>query len=189
MKIEEKTVVKYFDIVLLADKKDSFFGINIILIPKYFKADTTEEKKFINNLWSEIKQFSEFHGYFEFFPNGHCKLTEKGLLAKKKDGHLKYQNSLKPKTPWLRIIPIILTSLLLILGYLNYNLKENQADLIKKLDTITKNHVLLKFENDSLKSQNIQLLKLVDSLVSPYKLKIDKLYLKKVELIESTKTD
>ena len=91
MKIEEKTIIKYFDIILLTDKKDSFFGIYKILIPKHFKADTSEGKTIVNDLWSEIKDFSEFHEYFEFFPNGHCKLTEKGLLAKEKGGHLKYK--------------------------------------------------------------------------------------------------
>jgi hypothetical protein len=144
MKIEEKTVIKYFDIVLLADKKDSFFGIYKILIPKYFKADTSEEKTIVNNLWSEIKEFSEFHGYFEFFPNGHCKLTEKGLLAKEKGGHLKYKKSLTEKPlDWYKIIGLILTVVFglstIYFSKKSFDLKENQSDVI--------------IENDSLKVQ------------------------------------
>lgn len=141
MKIEEKIIIKYFDIVLLADKKDSFFGIYKILIPKYFKADTSDEKEFINELWSEIKQFSEFHGYFEFFPNGNCKLTEKGIVAKEKGGHLKYKKSLTEKPlDWYKIIGLIFTfvfgSSTLFLGFQNNSLKSDYDSLISKYDSV-----------------------------------------------------
>jgi len=88
--MDEKIIIKYFDIILLADKKDSFFSINKILIPKYFKYDTSDEREFFQELRRELKEFSEFHKYFEWFPKGSCKLTEKGLDAKNKKGHLKY---------------------------------------------------------------------------------------------------
>jgi hypothetical protein len=83
--MKEETVIKYFDIVLLSEKKDSFFNVYQFLTPKYFKESDSE----LHELWSEIKSFSEFHKYFEFFPNQSCKLTEKGLKAKGKGGHLK----------------------------------------------------------------------------------------------------
>lgn len=82
--MKKETVIKYFDIVLLSDKDDSFFGIKNLLIPKYFSPDDNS----ISELRSEIKKFSEFHEYFEFFPNGNCKLTKRGLQAKGKGGHL-----------------------------------------------------------------------------------------------------
>ncbi len=99
MKIDEKKVIKYFDIVLLSDKKDSFFGVYNILIPKHIKSETKDEIVFSTRLSSEIKDFSEFHGYFEYFKNENCKLTEKGLKAKEKGGYLKYKASLN-KTPF-----------------------------------------------------------------------------------------
>jgi hypothetical protein len=83
--MKEETVIKYFDIVLLSEKKDSFFDVNSLLHPKYIK----ENNKELHELWREIKSFSQFHEYFEYFPNQNCKLTEKGLKAKGKGGHLK----------------------------------------------------------------------------------------------------
>jgi hypothetical protein len=83
--MKEETVIKYFDIILLSEKDDSFFGIYSLLIPEYFSEDDDS----IPELRSEIKRFSEFHEYFEFFPNGNCKLTKIGLKAKGKGGHLK----------------------------------------------------------------------------------------------------
>jgi len=89
-RMDEKTIIKYFDIILLSDKKDSFFSINQILIPKYFKYDTSDERELYQELRRELKEFTEFHKYFEWLPNGSCRLTPKGLEAKNKNGHLKY---------------------------------------------------------------------------------------------------
>jgi hypothetical protein len=89
MELNEKNINKYFDIILLADKKDSFFSVNEILIPKYFKYETSEERDFLQDLRQELKEFTEFHGYFEWLANGSCKLTKKGLKAKGKGGHFK----------------------------------------------------------------------------------------------------
>ncbi len=83
--MKEETVIKYFDIVLLSEKKDSFFSVYQALIPKYFKESDNE----LHEVFREIKSFAEFHKYFEYFPNMNCKLTEKGLKAKSKGGHLK----------------------------------------------------------------------------------------------------
>lgn len=83
--MEKETVIKYFDIILLSDKDDSFFNIYRVLIPEYFNKDDDE----ILEVYSEVKRFSEFHAYLDFFPNDNCKLTEKGLKAKSKGGHLK----------------------------------------------------------------------------------------------------
>ncbi|MFL1013691.1 hypothetical protein [Flavisericum labens] len=88
--MDKKIIIKYFDIILLADKKDSFFSIGQILIPKYFKYDTPEEREFFQELRRELKEFSEFHEYFEWLPNGSCRLRKKGLAAKDKNGHVKY---------------------------------------------------------------------------------------------------
>ena len=83
MKKEE--VIKFFDLVLLSEKDDSFFGIHRTLVPEYISKDDLN----ISELRREIKRFSEFHGYFKFFQNGQCKLTKHGLKAKSKGGHLK----------------------------------------------------------------------------------------------------
>lgn len=82
--MDEKEVIKYFDIVLLSNKKDSFFSVYEILIENNF----SKKEKLIHEVFKEIKSFAEFHEYFEYFPNSFCKLTEKGLKAKSKGGHL-----------------------------------------------------------------------------------------------------
>jgi hypothetical protein len=161
MKIEEKTIIKYFDIVLLADKKDSFFGIYGILSEKHFKTETRDERDFLENLRYEIKEFSEFHGYFEFFPNGNCKLTEKGLKAKEKRGHLKYIKSLTEKPlDWYKITGLIFTFIFgvstILLGVRNNSLKTDydslkyQSELYKDSVAELKGQIEL-YKKDSLK--------------------------------------
>jgi len=99
MKIEKKTIIKYLDIILQADKKDSFFDIYDILVPKYLKAEADErEKKYFIKLKEEIIEFGEYENYIEQFDSGHFKLTEKGKTAKKKGGHLNYEKYLENKT-------------------------------------------------------------------------------------------
>ena len=57
MELNKRNIIKYFDIILLADKKDSFFSINEILIPKYFKHETSEERDFLQDIRRELKEF------------------------------------------------------------------------------------------------------------------------------------
>jgi len=97
MKIEEKTIIEYLDIILQADKKDSFFDIYDILVPKYLKVETESEKKYFIELKEEIIEFGEYENYIEQFDSGHIKLTEKGKTAKKKGGHLNYEKYLENK--------------------------------------------------------------------------------------------
>ena len=148
MELNERNIIKYFDIILLADKKDSFFSINKILIPKYFKYETSEERDFLQDIRRELKEFSEFHGYFEWLANGSCRLTEKGLDAKEKGGHLKYKKSLTEKPlDWYKIIAIILT---VIFGSFNlyqkydYNNLKTQYNSLKTINENIVNNILLK---------------------------------------------
>jgi hypothetical protein len=173
MKIEESTIIKYFDIVLLADKKDSFFGIYRVLSKKYLKDETKEEREFIENIRSKIKEFSEFHGYFEFFPNGHCKLTEKGLDAKEKGGHLKYKKSLTEKPlDWYKITGLIFTFVFgvstILLGVRNNSLKtdydslKSQSELYKDSVAELKGQIelyRLKTSNNTIQTKNLTDLK------------------------------
>ena len=97
MKIEEKTIIQYLDIILQADKKDSFFDIYDVLVPKYLKADTKKEKKYFNELEEEITELGEYENYIEQFDSGHFKLTDKGKIVKKKGGHLNYEKYMENK--------------------------------------------------------------------------------------------
>ncbi|MFD0963764.1 hypothetical protein, partial [Pseudofulvibacter geojedonensis] len=93
--MDKKIIDKYFNIVLLSDKDDSFFDVYDILIPKYIKTDTNENRKYLLDLKSGIIDFGVKEGYFNQFNSGHCELTDKGKLAKKKGGHKKYLKSEK----------------------------------------------------------------------------------------------
>jgi hypothetical protein len=98
--MDKKIIEKYFNIVLLSDKDDSFFDVYDILVPKYVKADTKESRKYFLDLKSNIIDFGVKNGYFrQSSENGQCELTDKGKLAKKKGGHKKYLKS--EKKYWL----------------------------------------------------------------------------------------
>ncbi|WP_188405385.1 hypothetical protein [Psychroflexus salis] len=97
--MDKKVIDKYFNIVLLSDKDDSFFDLYDILVSKHLKVDTNENRKYFINLKSEIIEFGKKEGYFNQFDSGHCELTDKGKLAKKKGGHKKYLKS--EKKYWL----------------------------------------------------------------------------------------
>lgn len=97
MNIDKETIIKYFDIVLLSDKKDSFFDVYDLLVPKYLKAETTEEKEYFCSLKDELIEFAKYEKYFNQFPNGSCELTDIGKIAKKKGGHFKYDKYIENK--------------------------------------------------------------------------------------------
>jgi hypothetical protein len=148
MELNERSIIKYFDIILLADKKDSFFSINKILIPEYFKYETSENRDFLQDIRRELKEFSEFHGYFEWFADGSCRLTEKGLDAEEKGGHLKHKKSLTKKPlDWYKIIAIILA---VIFGSFNlyqkydYNNLKTQYNSLRTINENMVNNILLK---------------------------------------------
>lgn len=95
--MKKETVIKYFDIVLLSEKKDSFFDVYDSLVPKYMNTDTKKEKEYFCDLRDEIIEFAVYEKYFNQFPNGSCELTEKGKAAKKKGGHSKYEGYIDKK--------------------------------------------------------------------------------------------
>jgi hypothetical protein len=95
--MKEETVIKYFDIVLLSEKKDSFFDVYDSLVPKYMNASTKPEQKYFSDLKNEIIEFAIYEKYFKQFPNGSCELTKKGKSAKKKGGHLKNEEYIEKK--------------------------------------------------------------------------------------------
>ena len=73
--MDNKTIIKYFNIVLLSEKDDSFFDVYDSLIPKYLKVDTNEQRKYFNDLKSEIIEFGKAEKYFNQFDNGSCELN------------------------------------------------------------------------------------------------------------------
>lgn len=90
MKIEEKTVIKYFDLVLLSDKKDRFFDVYDCLVPKYLNVDTDKNRKYFHKIKDEVRDFGKYERYFNQFGSGALELTPKGKAAKSKGGHLQY---------------------------------------------------------------------------------------------------
>jgi len=98
--MNEKEIVKYFNIVLLSEKDDKSFSIYKCLVPKHLKHETKYEKEYFNELNDEITDFSKSRKYFNQFGNGSFELTPKGEKAKRKGGHFeleKYENDKKDK--------------------------------------------------------------------------------------------
>ena len=98
--MEEKEIIKYFDIILLSNKNDKSFIIYECLIPNHIKYETRKEKEYFNELEREIIFFGKSHKYFNQFGNGSLELTEKGEKAKRKGGHFeleKYENDKQDK--------------------------------------------------------------------------------------------
>ena len=169
---ELKNVIKYLDIVL--DKVDGTNSFNLSSIISencsVNEKDNNELAIFLK-LCDSVEMLGTTYKYFEKIEYANelfsdFKLSESGIKAKEIGGHLKYQKSLKPKIPLLKILSIILAGFLVLFAYLNYNLKVNQYDLTKKLGKTTKNLDSLKVENVHLKLEKFQLLKLVDSLTN-----------------------
>ncbi|NCT15454.1 MAG: hypothetical protein GW774_09315, partial [Flavobacteriales bacterium] len=140
-------------------KKDSFFSIYEILIPKYFKYDTSDERELFQELRRELKEFSEFHEYFEWLPNGSCRLTTKGLEAKNKNGHLKYLKYINkpPKSElWYNNSWIGYLIAAIVFIFTVYQHFDNR-DLRNNFDSLNKKYDSLKHQSDLYKDSVFEL--------------------------------
>jgi hypothetical protein len=98
--MNEKEIVKYFNLVLLSEKNDKFFDIYECLVPKYLGYETPEEKQFFNEIDREITEFAKSRKYFNQFENDSFELTDKAEKAKRKGGHFEleeYENKKEDK--------------------------------------------------------------------------------------------
>ncbi|MBU3010713.1 hypothetical protein KO506_04830 [Polaribacter vadi] len=100
MNINEKIIIKYFDIIVRELDDVSFFSINNILIDnKHLNINTQKEKEYLFELSDKIKTFGISRGYFlKNGDNGWMKLSEKGIdLKDSKKGVSKFTYSSNQK--------------------------------------------------------------------------------------------
>jgi hypothetical protein len=149
--MDNKTIIKYFNIVLLSEKDDNFFDVYDILVPRYLKIDTTEKRAYFTDLKSEIIEFGKAEGYFNQFGNGSCELTKKGKLAKQKGGHLKYQKS--QKKYWFTKYQMIYFPFFILFGFFaiyqtcsENNQKSDSLNIEHKPSDSLSNSETIKFE-------------------------------------------
>ncbi|MEP2278838.1 hypothetical protein [Maribacter sp.] len=145
MNINEKTIVKYFDIIIIELDDASFFSVNNILSDnKHLKIDSKEEKDFLFILSDKVKSFGITRGYFsENGDNGWLKLTEKGIdLKESKKGLLKFKKSLKPKTDYVKWVGVGIAGLSLIWniyqGITNNKLRDDNRILGDEIEVLEK---------------------------------------------------
>lgn len=95
MNIDEKTIIRYFDIIIRELEDVSFFSVNNILIDnKHLKIDTKAEKEYLFELSDKIKSFGISRGYFlKNGDNGWMKLTKRGIDLK--DSNKKFKKDSK----------------------------------------------------------------------------------------------
>jgi hypothetical protein len=130
MSINEKTIIKYFDIIVKELDDVSFFSVNNILIDnQHLKVNNQEEKDFLFDISDKIKTFGISRGYFQKNgENGWLKLTEKGIdLKDSKKGYFKYIKGANQKFEFTydgiisylksnRIVAVILVAIVIFLG-------------------------------------------------------------------------
>ena len=130
MSIDEKTIIKYFDIIIKELDDVSFFSVNNILIDnKYLTVNNQEERDYLFEFSNKIKTFGISRGYFlKNGENGWLELTEKGIeLKDSKKGYVKHKNGSNQKFEFTydgiisylksnRIVAIILILIVLFFG-------------------------------------------------------------------------
>lgn len=92
MKITEETLYKYLEIILLESEITEPNSSMNILHEKYLNPITEEERDKYFSITEGIVSLGVKLGYFEYLSKEKdwYDLTEKGILAKSKGGHLKY---------------------------------------------------------------------------------------------------
>lgn len=93
MNVDDKTIIKYFDIIVKELEDISFFSVNNILIDNgYLKVKSQQERDFFFQLTEKVTTFGISRGYFQKNgDNGWLKLTPKGIQLKdSKKGLNKY---------------------------------------------------------------------------------------------------
>ncbi|WGD34701.1 hypothetical protein [Olleya sp. YS] len=185
MNIDEKTIIKYFDIIIKELDDVSFFSVNNILIDnKHLKIDTKEEREYLFELTNKIKTLGISRGYFQKNgENGWLELTVKGIeLKDSKKGFLKFIKDSKTKSESTfdkiifyfknnRIIAVLLFVVFVIfIGSKAFNEFSKAKENIEKINgSSDKSSVESDYKNETIKD-TVELLspKIVDSLELPY---------------------
>ena len=187
MNINEKTIIKHFDIIVKELDDVSFFSINNILIDnKHLNINTQKEKEYLFELSDKIKTFGISRGYFlKNGDNGWMKLSEKGIdLKDSKKGVSKFTKSSNQKfeftydgiISYLKSNKIAAVILVLVVAFFgiskiineitktkeNIEKFNNTSDEPKSEDTISN-----EFIENQVKNVNTNLI-LIDSLELPY---------------------
>ena len=111
MTIDEKTIIKYLDIVILKSTDISRFNAFTTLSDILdFDNKNEDEKKDIFSLSDSVQRIGVTYKYFEQleYEINIFRLTKEGIRAKEKGGHLKYQEFLN-KNPFTLYQKIYLT--------------------------------------------------------------------------------
>ena len=149
--MNEKQILKYFDLVIKNIDDVFAFSINNILF-EYLNPTSEKEKEHFFKIVDKVKYFGKKNKYFEQFgknDGGWYKLTEKGIeLKDSKKEYLKFvKSSNKKPLDWYKIIAIILT---IIFGSLNlyqkydYNNLKTQYNSLRTINENIVNNILLK---------------------------------------------
>ena len=149
--MNEKQILKYFDLIIKNIDDVFAFSINNILF-EYLNPTSEKEKEHFFKIVDKVKYFGKKNKYFEQFgknDGGWYKLTEKGIeLKDSKKEYLKFvKSSNKKPLDWYKIIAIILT---IIFGSLNlyqkydYNNLKTQYNSLKTINENIVNNILLK---------------------------------------------
>jgi hypothetical protein len=100
MQIDDKLIIKYFDILINDIDDNDLFSVNNTLIDNNrINTNTESEKAYFFKLVDKLKKFGERYEYLETLnteTNSFFKLTNKGIQLKEfKKGHIKFDKSLK----------------------------------------------------------------------------------------------
>lgn len=149
MQIDDKVIIKYFDILINDIKDKDFFSVNNTLIDNNrVNINTKSEKEYFFKLVDKLKKFGERYEYLETLnakTNSFFKLTNKGLQLKEfKKGHLKFDKSLKKQK--LTLFEKLSICFIIISG--GFALWQQFAK-----DELKNDYKNLKFQYDSLKVQ------------------------------------
>ncbi|QXP78834.1 MULTISPECIES: hypothetical protein [Winogradskyella] len=159
MSVDEKTIIKYLDIIIVECSDINLININNILFDKrYFNPKVKSQLENAEDIIYAVKEFGQTYGYFgKESSGGYLKLTKEGIAARNIKGHNKYQKSLKknPLTLYQKIFLIFFTAF----GFFGIY-KYFQSENLKTEYNSTQN------ENKLLKEQVNILEKRIDSLNS-----------------------
>jgi len=140
MIVDEKTIIKYLDVVILKSKDISRFNAFTTLSDILdFDNKNNDEKNDFFSLTDSVQRIGITYKYFEELENeiNIFRLTKEGIRAKEIGGHLKYQKSLKKK-PMSNFEIAYLLLTIIIIGFNVYQGFQNKS---------------LRYDFDSLKSQ------------------------------------
>ena len=145
MNMDEKTIIRYFDIIIKELEDVSSFSVkNILIENKHVKANSQKEREYLFELSSKIKTFGISRGYFlKNGDNGWMKLSNKGIeLRDYGKGYLKFIRSKKKKPDYAKWITLLIAGLSLAWnvyqGLINNQLKEDNRELNDEIEALQK---------------------------------------------------